>query len=167
MNGPESVPERPLDLMGLLAVMASHHVDYLVVGGVAVQVHGHRRTTKDLDVVPAPQTDNYERLAAALDELEAHQRGVDPASVTVSPTDPERLRLASIVPPLTTMHGELHILNEAKGGAPWEQMRARALVVDLDGVEVAIVGLDDLIRMKRAAGRKADIAVLTRLAGME
>lgn len=170
MSKPESIPERPLDLMKMLAVVAHHGVDYLVVGGVAVQVHGHRRTTKDLDVVPAPRGDNYERLAAALDELEAHPRGVDPTSVTVSPTDPERLRLASIVPPLTTKHGELHILNEVKGAAPWEEMRARALVVDLDGVEVAIAGLDDLIRMKRAAGRRADladIAVLTHLAEME
>lgn len=162
MPGP--APERPLDLLRLLATFGWHQVAYLVVGGVAVQVHGHRRTTKDLDVVPAPWAGNHERLAAALEELEARQRGVDPASAELPVTAPERLRLAPIVPPLTTKHGEVHVLNEPKGAAPYDDMRRRALVVDLDGIEVAVVGLDDLIRMKRAAGRPedlADIAVLT------
>lgn len=161
---PEPVPERPLDVLRLLETLGRHQVEYLVVGGVAVQVHGHRRTTKDLDLVPAPSRGNHERLAAALDELEARQRDIDPGRTEVRPTDPERLRIAPIVPPLTTTHGEVHVLNEPKGGAPYEELRSRALVIDLDGVEIAIVGLDDLIRMKRAAGRPEDledIAVLT------
>jgi hypothetical protein len=162
MRGP--VPERPLDLLRLFETFDRHGVAYLVVGGVAVQVHGHRRTTKDLDVLPAPSPGNHERLAAALDELEARQRDVGPGRVEVSATDPDRLRLAPIVPPLITKHGEVHVLNEPKGGAPYEELRDRALVIDLDGVEIGIVGLDDLIRMKRAAGRQEDledIAVLT------
>lgn len=166
MNESGDAPERPLDLLRLFEVVARHGVDYLVIGGVAVQVHGHRRTTKDLDIVPAPRPDNYRRLSAALEELGAHQRGLPPGSVPVLATDAKRLALAATVPPLTTKHGEVHILNDVKGGAPYDEMRARALVVDLDGIEIAIVALDDLIRMKRAAGRQADledIAVLTRL----
>lgn len=164
---PEPVPERPLDLLRLLATLGRHEVDYVVVGGVAVQVHGHRRTTKDLDIVPAPSPRNHERLAAALSELEARQRGVDPGRTEIPPTDPERLRLAPIVPPLTTRHGEVRVLNEPKGGAPYRALRARALVIDLDGVEVAVVGLDDLIRMKRAAGRPEDLADIAVLCGIE
>jgi predicted nucleotidyltransferase len=153
----EQPPERPFDLRSLLAILDRHDVDYLIVGGIAVQVHGHRRTTKDLDLVPSPSPGNHERLAAALEEVEARQTGVDPQSVSVAPTDPERLRLAPIVPPLTTRHGEVHILNEVKGAAPYDELRNRALVLDLDGIEVAIVGVDDLIRMKRASGRPEDI----------
>jgi hypothetical protein len=37
--------DRPLDLGELIAALARHGVDYLVIGGVAAQVHGHRRTT--------------------------------------------------------------------------------------------------------------------------
>ncbi len=162
----EDAPERPLDLLRLLEVLARHRVQYLVIGGVAVQVHGHRRTTKDLDLVPSPEPDNIARLAAALEELQAQVRGTPGAAVPLPPTDPERLGAASIVPALTTVHGEVHVFNEPKGAAPWADMRARALVVDLDGIEVAIVGLDDLLRMKQASGRPVDledIAVLTAL----
>lgn len=50
----DRVPGAPLDLRELLATLQRHEVDYTVIGGVAVQVHGHRRTTKDLDVIPDP-----------------------------------------------------------------------------------------------------------------
>lgn len=46
-------------------------------------------------------------------------------------------------------------------------MRERALIVDLDGNEVAIVSLDDLIRMKRAAGRRADLDDIAALTEVE
>lgn len=158
-------PERPLDLRALFETLVRHGVEYLVVGGVAVQVHGHRRTTKDLAIVPAPGRSNFGGLAGALGELDARVAGQESAPVPV--TDAERLSIAPVVPPLLTRHGELHVLNEPKGAAPYEQMRGRALVLDLDGLEVAVVGLDDLVRMKRASGRPEDledIAVLLSVA---
>ena len=69
------------------------------------------------------------------------------------------------MPPLTTVHGELHILNRVPGAAAYEEVRRRALVLDLAGLPIAVVGLDDLIAMKRASGRpsdREDLAVLTR-----
>jgi len=147
-------PERPLDLKELFRVLAEHGVDYLVIGGVAAQVHGRRRTTKDLDVTPAPDPENFERLAAALVALDAHP--VELGSSAPTPTA-EQLRVASIVPPLTTPHGELHILNEVPGATAYAGMRTRALTTDLDGIALHIVGVDDLIRMKQTAGRPGDI----------
>jgi len=152
----------PLDVQGLLEALSRHRVEYLVIGGVAVQVQGHRRTTKDLDLMPAPGAENAAKLAAALDELGA--RAVAASGEAPSPVSPGQLALAGVVPPLLTTHGELHLLPEPKGAAEWTAMRERALVVDLDGIDVAIVGLDDLIRMKLAAGRPSDlddVAVLT------
>ena len=156
---------RPLDVMRLFATLQEHGVGYLVIGGIATQVHGHRRTTKDLDVMPDPAPGNHERLAAALAALDAQLRE---SPDLPAPRDPEQLRAAAIVPPLITRHGELHVLNEPSGAGAYGEMRARALVLDLDGIEVPIVGLDDLIRMKRATGRPADlddIAVLTAVEG--
>jgi len=156
--------ERPLDLGELIAVLARHGVDYVVIGGVATQVHGHRRTTMDLDLTPDPGPENLRRLGAALAELDARPRDAASQKVEIPVGDPERLAVAAIVPPLLTRHGQVHILKEPKGARPFEELRERALVVDLDGIEVAIVSLDDLIRMKRAAGRPVDlddIAVLT------
>lgn len=147
-------PERPLDLRELFRVLAEHGVDYLVIGGVAAQVHGRRRTTKDLDVTPAPDPANLERLAAALVTLDAH-----PAELGLDAPAPsaEQLHLAPVVPPLTTRHGELHILNDVPGATAYAGMRTRALTTDLDGIAVHIVGLDDLIRMKQTTGRLSDI----------
>ncbi len=147
-------PERPLDLGELFRTLAEHRVDYLVIGGVAAQVHGRRRTTKDLDVTPAPDPKNFERLAAALIALEAHPAGLGESAPT--PTA-EQLNVASIVPPLATQHGELHILNDVPGAADYAAMRTRALESELAGTAVQIVSVDDLVRMKRAAGRPSDL----------
>jgi predicted nucleotidyltransferase len=148
------VLERPLDLRELFRALAEHGVDYLVIGGVAAQVHGRRRTTKDLDVTPAPDSENFERLAAALLALDA--RPTEFGASAPTPTA-EQLRLAAIVPPLTTNHGELHILNDVPGATDYAGMLTRALTTELDGIAVQIVAVDDLIRMKQASGRPSDI----------
>jgi hypothetical protein len=144
--------DRPLDLGELIAALARHGVDYVVIGGVAAQVHGHRRTTMDLDLTPDPSPENLRRLSAALTELEAR------------PRDAGAKEEAEI---LVTRHGQIHVLKEPKGARGFDQMRERALVVDLDGNEVAIVALDDLIRMKRAAGRPADLDDIAALTEVE
>ncbi|HTU80369.1 MAG TPA: hypothetical protein VMF09_16585 [Solirubrobacteraceae bacterium] len=146
--------ERPLDLRELFRVLAEHAVDYLVIGGVAAQVHGRRRTTKDLDVMPAPEAENFKRLEAALVALDAHPLELGSSAPT---PNAEQLRLAPIVPPLATRHGELHILNDVPGATAYAGMRTRALTTELDEIAINIVGVDDLIRMKQTTARPGDI----------
>jgi predicted nucleotidyltransferase len=146
--------ERPLDLGELFRALAAHGVDYLVIGGVAAQVHGRRRTTKDLDVTPSPDPENFKRLAAALEALDAHPLELGPDAPIPSA---EQLRVAPVVPPLSTRHGELHILNEVPGATAYAGMHTRSLETDLDGIAVRIVSVDDLIRMKQMTGRPGDI----------
>jgi hypothetical protein len=160
-------PERPLDLRELFRALAEHGVDYLVIGGVAAQVHGHRRTTKDLDVTPAPDPENFARLAVALVALDAHP--IELGASAPTPTA-EQLHVAATVPPLTTRHGDLRILNDVPGAADYAGMRTRALTTDLDGIAVHIVSVDDLIRMKQTTGRPSDledIKALTKVAQRE
>jgi hypothetical protein len=156
--------ERPLDIRELFRVLDAHSVDYLVIGGVAAQVHGRRRTTMDLDVTPAPDRDNMDRLASALLALDAHAAALGPNAPVPSA---EQLRVAAIVPPLSTRHGELHIVNDVPGAAPYDEMRKRALTADLDGIAVAVVSVDDLIRMKLASGRPRDIEDVETLTSLE
>ena len=152
-----------LDVAELLRTLARHRVEYVVIGGIAVQFHGHRRTTKDLDIVPAPDPANHERLAAALSDLDARPVEMPAAGMPAA----EQLATAAIVPPLLTTHGELHIVNEAKGAAAYADLRKRATTVVIDGVELAIAGRDDVIAMKRASGRPEDLADIAALTHVE
>ena len=149
----------------ILRVLAEHRVEFVVVGGVAVQAHGYIRGTQDLDLIPRPDLANLSRLGEALAELGARlHRTARPVDIT----DPQVLKRAALVPVLT-VHGRLDLMNiAATAGMPksYADLRARALEVDLDGTQVAVVGFDDLIRMKKAAGReqdRIDIGALTRL----
>lgn len=58
--------DRPLQVFELVGVLARHRVDYVLIGGVALQAHGHVRTTQDLDVIAAWTEENTQRLADAL-----------------------------------------------------------------------------------------------------
>ena len=68
----------PLDPERIFAVLDAHRVEYVVIGGLAVQVHGHVRMTNDVDLIPAPTPRNLARLAEALTELDA--RVLNPGS---------------------------------------------------------------------------------------
>lgn len=156
-------PSAALDARALLATLDRHAVEYTVIGGVAVQVHGHRRTTKDLDLIPAPDEANIARLTSALAELDARPRDMPGAGAPTA----QQLATAAIVPPLTTRHGELHILRDVPGAPPYADLRARALVIDLDDLSLAIAGIDDLIAMKRASGRPADLRDIAALTAID
>jgi hypothetical protein len=136
----------------------------VVVGGIAVQAHGHGRSTRDLDVMPRPELVNLSRLGESLAALGARLLAADrPVDVT----DPQLLKRAPMLP-LITVYGRLDLLNLAlTQGAPgsYEELRERAFEAQIEGRAVLVTGLDDLIRMKRAAGRDVDledIGALTR-----
>ena len=57
---------KPLDVAELTRLLNRHGVDYVVIGGVAMQAHGHVRSTQDLDVIAAWSEENTARLSAAL-----------------------------------------------------------------------------------------------------
>jgi hypothetical protein len=148
----------------ILGVLGEHGVDYVVVGGIAVQTYGHIRGTQDLDIVPDPGLVNLSRLGEALAALGARlHRAARPVDIT----DPQLLKSAALVP-LLTIHGRLDLLNiESTGGTPtrYRELRERALEVQLGETTVPVISLDDLIKMKKAAARevdRADIRALTR-----
>jgi DNA-binding XRE family transcriptional regulator len=157
-------PEPVFEPRSMLLSLAEHGVDFVVVGGVAVQTHGYGRFTLDLDIVPRPDLLNLSRLGEALACLRAQLLR---ASGPVDVTDPQLLKRAPLVA-LTTVYGRLDLINlAAMKGAPtsYEELRERAVETPIDDRTVAVAGLDDLIRMKRAAGRDLDlqdIGALTR-----
>ncbi len=143
-------------------MLAEHAVDHVLVGGLAVQVHGHVRTTVDVDVLPRPDPSNLARLADALNELDA--RVLNPGS--------ERLAIDAAMLPratlwqFTTPHGSIDVLRDAPGAPSYEELRRGALELQLGDLSLAVASRDDLIGMKRASARRIDledIAALTEI----
>jgi hypothetical protein len=152
------VNEQPLDAFELVAALARHGVDYVVIGGVALQAHGHVRTTIDLDVVAASTRENMRRLAGALAELGATLRGVDADLLDLDLGDPKTLYNGGKFL-MQTRHGDLDLFAvDQTPGAPsgYEDLRDRAIAVELRGVSLRIAHAEDLIRMKSAAAQFRD-----------
>lgn len=145
--------ETPLDAERILRALAEHDVDYVLIGGLAVQTYGHVRTTNDADLIPAPDPANLGRLAAALRALEA--RVVNPGEEGTE-IDAKMLPRATIWQ-FVSRDGGIDVMHEVPGGRSYDELSKRALKVHLGDIEVPVVGLDDLIQMKLARGRPLDL----------
>ena len=172
--------EQPsLNAAELLAALDRSQVDCVLIGGMAIQAYGHVRTTVDLDVVAAWTPENLGRLAGALGELRARLRGVDADLPGIDLTDPRQLFDGGNFL-MRTAHGDLDVFAvDQTAGAPrsYEQLRERAVAVEVLGARILIAHPEDLIRMKTAVSRFRDrpeakrrqdlddIAVLERLRG--
>jgi hypothetical protein len=159
----KTTDQQPLDAERIFAVLDAHKVEYVVIGGIALQVYGHVRMTNDVDLIPSPTPQNLERLAAALRELEA--RVLNPGSEHLT-IDAQMLPRATLWQ-LATRHGDIDVLHDAPGAAPFAQLCERALLVMLGDRPIPIASRDDLIRMKRAAGRPIDLSDVAALTEVE
>lgn len=146
--------DAPLDAERILHALAEHGVDYVLIGGLAVQTHGHVRTTIDVDLIPAPEPANLKRLVAALRSLGASalNRGEEG-----TPIDAKMLPRATIWQ-FATRDGGVDVMHEVPGGRSYSELSERALHVQLGDIDVPVVDLDDLIAMKLARGRPTDLA---------
>lgn len=145
-----------LDLRRLFATLDRHEVRYVVIGGIAAIAHGNPRATFDLDVTPRLDRSNLERLAVALEELNARLRGIEGLPHDRSPTDPDHLAHGGNWT-LMTDAGPLDIMADPAGAAPYDDLERRAVNVQMGEHTLRIVGRGDLIAMKRAAGRPKDL----------
>lgn len=145
-----------LDPSRLLGVLVEHEVDFVVIGGLAALVHGARRMTLDVDLVPRPTTENFERLARALEHLDVEAAAVDGEMQHIDPRDAVDLARSRNVS-LRTSAGRLDVLNRAKGSPPYDDLVERAVRVELGDVSALVVGRDDLLAMKLASARPRDL----------
>jgi hypothetical protein len=149
-----------LDASEIFRVLAERRVDYVLIGGIAVQTHGHVRMTNDADLIPSPEPANLARLADSLNALDARILNPGHEEDTI---DAAMLRRATTWQ-FTTRAGGVDVMHEVPGGRGFTDLRADALEVQLGDITVPVAGLEDLIRMKAARGRKIDledIAALT------
>ena len=133
---------------------------YVVVGAQAAIVHGVPILTEDLDVTPAPELENLERLASALRELDARLRTPSDPGGVVFPAVAKMLATAPSWT-LTTRAGDLDLVFVPAGTRGYEDLRRDATLVTLaDDLTVPVASLADVIRCKEAAGRPKDLMQL-------
>jgi hypothetical protein len=137
----------------ILLALSRGNVRFVLIGGLAAQVHGSPSLTFDVDVCFDLDGENLERLAGVLKDLAAIRRQL-PDGV-VAPLDPGALRAGDVFT-LLTRFGDLDLLAHPEPGFDYWKLMANAIRVDYDGVEVQVSSLEDLMAMKRATGRPKD-----------
>jgi len=145
------------DFARLLGTLSDGDVDFVVIGAVALVVHGSARITRDLDVCYARDANNLERLSAALLPLSPGLRGA-PADLPFTLTA-ATLR-SGLNFTLTTTAGEIDLLGEVTGLGSYATVRRLSAPVPLYDRQIRVLSLEGLERAKRAAGRLKDLADL-------
>ncbi len=145
-------PRLTEDFKEFLRSLNAHRVEYLLVGGYAVGLHGYPRATIDLDIWVRATVDNARRV---LDALRAFgfdlpvlqpQLFIDRDSIVRFGVPPFRIELMTSI-----------------DGVRYDDCHARAQLMVLDDVPVPVISLEDLKVNKRAAGRHKDLADLDNL----
>lgn len=116
------------------------------------------RGTKDVDVVVAPDIENFKKVAEVAVAAGGHvQQGEallgTPFSIAAALASGEQV-------PIETDLGRLDVVQGLDGVPSYEELRSRATESEILGVTVAVCALEDLKAMKRAAGRTRDLADL-------
>lgn len=148
------------DPLEILRTLERHRVQYILIGAAAARVAGAPVVTEDIDITPAADRSNLERLAAALRELGARLRNAKDTRGMPFPIDADMLRTTALWT-LTTRHGDLDIAFTPSGTRGYDDLHREAARTRLGpGVRVEVASLRDVIRSKEAAGRDKDLAQL-------
>lgn len=145
-------PQLPDDFREFLRLLGAHRVEYLLVGGYAVGLHGYPRATIDLDVWVATTPRNAGHLVGALREFGFDVPALEPG-LFLNPSSIVRFGM----PPF-----RIEVMTSIDG-VQFDACRANAVDFDLHGLQVPVISLSDLKTNKRAAGRHKDLADLDNL----
>ena len=160
-GGPAGFAEES-GLLAILATLVTNEVEFLLVGGLAVGYHGYPRATKDIDIVPAPDAANLDRLWVALVELDAEMLAVGELRREEMPVQlsAEALRGGANWD-LRTTQGRLDVIQYLEGALEsprdYERLRSGAVPGRYPFGTVWVVGYDDLLDLKTLAGRDQDL----------
>jgi predicted nucleotidyltransferase len=142
----------------LLRRLTEAQVEFVVVGGLALNAWGVVRGTKDVDIVVAPQPENLKRVgevavAAGGQVQQGESLLGSPISIASALAGGEQVAIE-------TELGRLDVVQGLDGIPHFEEMRSRAAKAEILGTTVWVCSLDDLKAMKQAAGRTRDLADL-------
>jgi hypothetical protein len=154
---PEFRPEEVIRLLG------RHRIRYVLIGGLAAITHGSSAVTVDVDVCYARDPENLGAMATALREVHAELRGAPPG--LPFRLDAKTLRAGDSFTFATDI-GAIDILATPSGTDGYDDLARSADAIDLFGHRVLVASIEDLIRMKQAAGRPKDRAAVEELGAL-
>lgn len=143
----------------ILAALDRHGVMYVLVGGYAAQLHGSTLPTTDVDITPASDHENLDRLAAALRELDAGIRVDDLPDGLPFDTSADALAGMRTLN-LRTAHGDIDLTFAPDGTDGYPDLIRAATPRRVADIVVQVASLDDVIRSKQAAARAKDLRAL-------
>jgi predicted nucleotidyltransferase len=135
------------DFREFIQSLNDNRVRYLVVGGYAVALHGHPRYTKDIDVWIEMSRENAENLIKALEQFGFGALGLSEADFLVPDQVIQLGQPPNRIDLLVTL-----------SGVDFAPCYASRITVEVDGVMIAFINLEDLKKNKKASGRHQDLA---------
>ena len=163
------MPDDEFDPQRILDALAAERVRFVLVGGMAAVLHGDVGVTLDIDIAPAFDEANLDRLARVLGSLNARIRAEGVRDGL--PFDCSTQFLSNLGPDavlnLTTSAGDLDVAFMPAGTQGFDDLRRDAVAIDVTGTRVLVASLADVIRSKGAADREKDRQALPRLRQLE
>lgn len=150
-----------LDFQTIFKELNELGIDYLVIGGLAVNFHGVPRMTYDIDLMVLLEPENILKLVTKLTQWGYRPKiPIDPRDLAdemkrnswVHEKGMKTLSFYSETLPI----GEIDIFVDTP--IPYEELRSRAIRVELQEDKIPTVSIHDLIELKLRAGRKQDLA---------
>ncbi len=148
------------NLREIFKTLADADVDYVVVGGLAVIMHGHLRATHDLDLVIGLQPDNCAKGMAALAGIGLRPRLPVALSDFADPATREdwvQNRNMLVFQLWDPANPERSVDVFVREPFDFQTMLSEAVIKDLDGVAIPVASIRHLILLKQAAGRPQDM----------
>lgn len=143
-----------------MRLLAEAGADFVVIGGLALQIIGGNHLTLDADFAFSRRRENARIIVEALAPY--HPRPFQwPEGLPFVWDEQTVMNMTTLT--LDTDLGRIDFLAEPDGAPPYELLKERAGSVDLGGRTVLVASIDDLISMKRAAGRPKDLAHIAEL----
>ena len=141
-----------------LKLLVKHEVEFILVGGVAVNFYGYSRSTGDIDIWLKPDNLNKEKLLKMLREY-----GIEEADIeTLSHSDFAQVLAFHIGSPPFLIDFLTHI-----AGVRWEDAWPNRVEADMDGLKLNFIHLNQLKANKLASGRPKDLEDIRRLSNNE
>ena len=134
------------DFKDMIKIFNEENVKYALVGGVAINLHGYIRTTHDLDLFVLASVENAELVMKAL-------------SIFGAPMDmvsKEDFEKEGVIFQIGVKPNRIDILTTLSG-VKFDEVYKNVESVEVDGLKIKIISIEDLIKNKLASGRNRDL----------